>query len=89
MLPLYKTTRNLKLATRASQGTTSNFEAMAVDSRLFFLLSKTVVMVFRKRKERNKEPLEIMLRNQIIPYMESTQIPTEDLKYLTLYKRKT
>ena len=30
-------------------------------------------MIFRKRRKRNEEPLEIKLRNEIIPFKESTQ----------------
>ena len=30
-------------------------------------------MIFKKRRKRNEEPIEIMLRSKIIPYKESTQ----------------
>ena len=29
-------------------------------------------MIFRKRRKRNEEPIEIMLRNEIISFIEST-----------------
>ena len=40
---------------------------------LTFSTSKTISMTFRKRKKRNEEPLEIKLRNETIPFKESTQ----------------
>ena len=41
-----------------------------VERVLNFSTSKTVNMIFRKR---NKEPMKITLRNQIIPYQKRTQ----------------
>ena len=72
-LAIYTTTRNLRVATRALQTTTNKLEIWAVERGLKFSTSKTTTMVFRKRKKREEEPMEILLGNQIIPYRESTQ----------------
>ena len=56
------------MASRALQGVAKKLDS--ADRGLTFSPSKTVSMKFRKR---NKEPIEIMLRNKIIPSKESTQ----------------
>ena len=63
-LKIYITTRNQKEAIRALQVVTNKLDAWTMERGLTFI-SKTVNMIFRKR---NKEPIEITLRNQIIPY---------------------
>ena len=57
-------------ASRALQGVTNKLDAWAAERGLTFSPSKIVSMTFRKR---NKEPIEIMLRNKIMPSKESTQ----------------
>ena len=57
------------MAARALQGV-NKLDAWAVERCLTFSPSETVSMIFRKR---NEEPLEIMLRNEIIPSKENTQ----------------
>ena len=51
---------------------TNKLDTWAAERELTFAPNKTVSMIFR-RKERNKEPIEIMLRNKIRPSKESTQ----------------
>ena len=63
-----------KSAARALQDVTNNIDAWAMERELTFSTSKTVNMIFRKRRKRNKEPMEITSRTQIIPYEESTQL---------------
>ena len=58
------------MASRALEGVTNRLDAWAVERGLTFSRRKTVSMPFRKR---NKELIEIMLRNEIIPSKESTQ----------------
>ena len=58
---------------RPLQGVTNKLHAWAVERGLSFSTSKKVNIVFRKRRKRNKEPMEITLRNKIIPNEESTQ----------------
>ena len=49
---------------RTLQGVTSKLDAWAAEKGLTFSPSKTVSMTFRKR---NEEPIQIMLRNKILP----------------------
>ena len=63
-LKIYITTRNQREPIRALQVVTNKLDAWTMERGLTFI-SKTVNMIFRKR---NKEPIEITLRNQIIPY---------------------
>ena len=44
-----------------------------MERKLTFPTGKTVNMIFRKRRKKNEEPMEITLRKQTIPYKESTQ----------------
>ena len=55
---------NQSVVARAQQGVTNKLDALAVEMGLTFSPSKTVSIIFRKI---NKEPIEIMLRNTIIP----------------------
>ena len=59
------------MATRALNGVTNKSDSLEVEGGLSLLTSKTVNIIFRRRK-RNEEPMEITLRNQTIPYKEST-----------------
>ena len=59
-------TRNQRVAARALQRLTNKLDAWAAERGLIFSPNKTASMVFRMRRKRNEEPLEIMLRNQII-----------------------
>ena len=68
-LAIYITTRSKTVASRALQGVTNKLDARAAEKDLTFSSSKTVSMTFKKRKE---EPIEIMLRNEIIPSKENT-----------------
>ena len=52
---------------------TNKLDAWAAERGLTFSPSKTVSMTFRKRRKRNKEPIEIMLKNEILPSKENTQ----------------
>ena len=63
-------TRNQRVAARALQGVSNKLDAWAAERGLTFSPNKTASMAFKKK---NKEPLEIMLRNEIIPSKESTQ----------------
>ena len=69
-LAIYITRRNQRVASRALQGVTNKFDAWPAERGLTFLPSKTISMTFANR---NEEPIEIMLRNKIIPSIESTQ----------------
>ena len=71
-LAIYIITRSQRVASRALQRVTNKLDAWAADRGLNFSPSKTVSMLFRKRKKRNEEPLEIMLRNEIILSKEIT-----------------
>ena len=66
-LEIYITTRNQRVVARALQGVTNKLDAWAAERGLTLSPNKTANMVFRKRRKRNKEPIEIMLRNEIIP----------------------
>ena len=66
-LAIYIITRNQRVAARALQGMTNKLDTWAAERALTFSPNKTVSMLFRKR---NEEPLEIMLRNKIIPSKE-------------------
>ena len=68
-LAIYITTRSQRTASRALQGVTKKLDAWAAERGLTFSSRKTVSMTFKKR---NEEPIEIMLRNKIIPSKEST-----------------
>ena len=72
-LAMYITTRNQRLVARALQGVIKKLDAWAAERNLTFPPNKTVSRVFRKRRKRNEEPLEIMLRNEIIPFKVNTQ----------------
>ena len=58
------------MATTALQGVTNKLDEWAAEISLTFSINKTVSKIFRKR---NEEPMEIMLRNNIIPSKVSTQ----------------
>ena len=58
------------MAARALQVVTNRLDVWAAKRGLTFSTSKTISMTFRKR---NEEPLEIKLRNETIPFKESTQ----------------
>ena len=62
-LAIYITRRYQRVAARTLQGMTNKLDAWAVERNLTFSPNKTVCMIFRKRRERNKKPIEIMLRN--------------------------
>ena len=64
-LAVYITTKNQRVITRTLQRVNKKLDVWAAERGLTFTTSKTVNMIFRKR---NKEPMEITLRNQIIPY---------------------
>ena len=49
---------------------TNKLDGWAAERGLTFFLKKTVSMIFRKRRKRNEDPIEIMLRNEIIPSKE-------------------
>ena len=70
---IYITIRNLRVAPRAPQRTTNKLEKWAMERGLKFFPSKTTTMIFRKRRKREEEPLEITLGNHIIQQNESTQ----------------
>ena len=69
-LAIYITTRNRRVAARALQGVTKKLDIWAAERGLKFSPNKTISMIFRKR---NEKPLEIMMRNEIIPSKECTQ----------------
>ena len=52
-LAIYITTRNQKVAARALQAVTNKIDAWAAEKGLIFSTSKTVNMVFRKRRKRH------------------------------------
>ena len=52
------------MADRALQGLSNKLNAWALERELIFPTSKTVNMVFRKRKKRNEEPKRSDLRQQ-------------------------
>ena len=54
-LALYITIRNQRVAVRALQRVTNKFEVWAAEKRLTFSTSKTVNMVFRKRRKRSRK----------------------------------
>ena len=58
------------MTTRALQRVTNKFDAWAAERGLIFSPSKTVNMTFEKKHE---EPIEIMLKNKIILFIESTK----------------
>ena len=60
------------MAARALQRVTK-LDAWAAERGLTFFTSKTVNKIFRKRRKRNKKPIEITLRNKVIPNKEITQ----------------
>ena len=66
-LAIYITTRKQRVISRALEGVTNNIDAWAAERSLTFSPRKTVSMTFRKRRKKNKEPIEIMLGNKIIP----------------------
>ena len=72
-LAIYIPTKNQKVEIRARQGVAKKLNAWPVERELNFFPSKTVHMVFRIRIKRNEDPLEITIRNQIIPCKEHTQ----------------
>ena len=89
-LAIYITTRNQRVAARALQGVSNKLDAWAAERGLTFSPNKTASMVFKKK---NKEPLEIMLRNEIIPSKESTQflemtLDSKQIKLWGTYKAK-
>ena len=63
-----------EVVARALQGVTNKLDAWAAERCLTSYPSKTVSMISKKRRKRNKETIKIMLRNKIIPSNESTQI---------------
>ena len=65
-MAIYLTTRNQRVAVRALQGVTKKLDAWAAERGLAFTPNKAVSMIFRKRRKRNEELIEIMLRNKII-----------------------
>ena len=65
VLAIYITTRSQRVASRALQGVTNMLDAWKHPT------CKTVSMTFRKRRKKNEETIEIMLRNKI---KESTQL---------------
>ena len=69
-LSIYITTRSQRVTSRALQGVTNKLDAWTVERSLTFSPRKTVSMTFRKR---NEEPIEIMLRNKIMPSKESNK----------------
>ena len=72
------------MAAGALQYVTNKLDAWAVERGLKFFFNKTVSIVFRKGRKRNEEPLEIMLRDKIIPSKGSTQflgMTIESIKY--------
>ena len=52
---------------------TNKLDLWAAEKGLTLSPKITVRMIFKKRRKRNEEPIEIMLRSKIIPYKESTQ----------------
>ena len=72
-LVIYITQNVGRVASRAMQGVINKLYAWAAKKRLTFFPHKTVSMTFRKRRRRNEEQIEIMLRNKIIPSKESIQ----------------
>ena len=69
-LAIYIAARIQRVASRVLQEVPKMFNAWAAERGLTFSTSKTVTMTFKKR---NKEPIEIMLKNKIIPSKESTK----------------
>ena len=48
---------------REWQGMTNKLDAWASERGLTFFPNKTASIIFRKRRKRNEEPLEIVLKN--------------------------
>ena len=71
-LTIYIATRSQRVTSSALQGVTNKLVAWAAKRGLTVSPSKTENMTFRKRKKRNEESIEMMLRNKIIPSKEST-----------------
>ena len=69
-LAIYITIRSQRVTFRALQGVTNKLDAYVEERGLTFSPSKTISMTFRKR---NEEPIEIMLRNEIMLSKKSTQ----------------
>ena len=61
-LAIYIITRSWRVASRVLQGVAHKLDAGAAERDLTFSHSKKVSMKFRKRRKRNKETIEIMLR---------------------------
>ena len=78
-LAIYITTKNQRVASRILQGVTNKLDTWAAGSELTFSPNKTVSMTFRKRRQRNEESIEIMLRNKIIS-KESTHFFRDDTR---------
>ena len=74
-LAIYIITRNQRVVSRALQGVTNKLDAWAAERGLTSYTNKIISMIFifMKRRKRNEEPIEIMLKNKIIPLKESTQ----------------
>ena len=70
---VYITIRNQRVATGALQVVTNKLNVYAAGIGLTFSTRKTVSMIFRKRRKRNEEPMEITLRNPILHFKEVTQ----------------
>ena len=72
-LVIYFTTRNQRVVARTLQRVTSKLDVWTAEELLTFSTSKTINIVFRKRRRRIKEPMKITLKTKVIPYKESTQ----------------
>ena len=70
---IYITTRYQRVAARALQRFTNKLDAWLAKRRITFSTSKTIIMVFKKRRKRNKESVKITLKSQIVLNKKSTQ----------------
>ena len=64
---------DLEKRRKQQQSSSTLKKPMTVDRVLTFPPNETVNMRFRKKKKRNEEPIEIMLKHQIMLCKESTQ----------------
>ena len=71
-MPVLHYNKKSENGSQSSTGSDQQTGCMGSGKGLDISPRKTVSMVFRKRRKRNKEPIEIMLRNKIISLKEST-----------------
>ena len=64
------TARSKRVTSGALQAVTNKLDAWTAERNLTFSSNQIVSMIFRKKIE---EPIEIIMRNKIIPSKESTQ----------------